>query len=1538
VKKKGLTEMTTSDQPTSQTTAATIAAATNVAYTQEIRFAVVMYGGVSLAIYINGVAQELLKLVRATAPRPGSQDRYAQWNDDDLHGSERVYRMLGRMLAHGERPTTLANPACPIHTRFVVDVLSGTSAGGINAIYLAKALANDQDFSSLKELWIKEGHIGALINDNLSLQTTRLAAQTPPLSLLNSRRMYWKLLDAIDGMDSQNDSRKAGPSPLDAIDGMDSQNDNQNASPSPNVEELDLYITATDTQGQIIPIKLADGLATERRHRNVFHFRYSNACFDEHQHRGQRIHNDFKRENNPFLAFAARCTSAFPVAFEPMSLRAIDEVLRLRQNYGDKPIDIEQADWRPFYAHYSSEDHFVDRPFSDGGVLDNYPFSYASNALPSRSATRPVDRKLLYIEPAPENPSDDGRRPEPPDFLRNAWLSLSTLPRYETIRDDLQEVLKRNRLIERVERIIVGMENDLVERELSTSAPFRRSAPNFDAMDLRDMVRLRGRGWIGYQRLRVAETTDELAWLITRVHGYDRESRQFLAIRNIVRYWRDQTYTLLKTKDEATMPTLNSFLFNFDLEWRLRRLNFMSTKIDELLLLAAPSGARINSSSTGEPTDPLWQRWDVIQHYADSELFAPDDHAAQVDRHPTLELFRDRLRRVKQQLSDATILLRQCRAYLRSGDLSRSLPEVLNGWGVDDTMRATIKSWAIESTRDTPRAQQTEEGWKKLEQLIEQELSLAALLKLDATTVKPADVSAQLDAIIAAPDDMALEALLKEHFAPWKKQIDALIQYLIALFIPVLSEARRLCDFYLPAQKAGDGAATPWSSASMSQAQGAADIKVEPPFVGPPVEDVLVLDSVAAFTRRIVRYYFDNFEDFDMTRYPIFYATQVGDEIDPVEVFRISPQDAPPPAAKQAGFQKLAGNQLGNFGAFFKETFRTNDILWGQLDGAERIITALLPGADQKDIRDELIKQAHCAILAEEVFAKELGYKEKHQIRQFVDQAMAEIEHGTAEQHRQALATAFNAILATSPLSDKTWPLQTYLDGQNPVDHFYKHYKVDRAFDPVETVRFAARASKVFGLMLESHALAQRLSGNRMIWITRLAQLFWTLVEVLIPDSVPNLIFHHWLKLLYFFEALMLVLGTLLLNQTIQQFGFIAFLVTITVHGAVLFLGDWLAVAEHRAMQDAQADGSRVARVRRSVADFFKSFSLAAAALKCLMVAFLTITSGLGLMVLLTAAGIKNFTLIQDMISTETSGAQQWEPTTVIAVVAVACALALWFDFADAIRRAWSTPGRFWFAATTRLLGVAAPLAGLIILALAANAAFLSIHQLPAGFSIPTIALEWVEDVNQLRQIIESYGGAPAILRDLRVDTVVIVPVYCFLYGALALLLLLGAKEPTVRQSWRRFRQAPKDTEEYQAALKNLQFAIAWLVGKVAGALLLVCVIGAGMFDWRENERIAIAVATLDQQAVSAIREAAFVKWVLFCAIMICLGAAFLAHRGAVRILGIVYLAVAASGILGLLVDGRLLELFFGLIGLALIPTGAAIWEIAIQARRQTAT
>jgi len=41
-------------------------------------------------------------------------------------------------------------------------------------------------------------------------------------------------------------------------------------------------------------------------------------------------------------------------------------------------------------------------------------------------------------------------------------------------------------------------------------------------------------------------------------------------------------------------------------------------------------------------------------------------------------------------------------------------------------------------------------------------------------------------------------------------------------------------------------------------------------------------------------------------------------------------------------------------------------MLWGRLDGAERIISALLPATKDREIRDQLIKEAHMSILQNE--------------------------------------------------------------------------------------------------------------------------------------------------------------------------------------------------------------------------------------------------------------------------------------------------------------------------------------------------------------------------------------------------------------------------------------------------------------------------------------------------------------------------------------------------------------------------------------------
>ena len=113
--------------------------------TRELRLGVVCYGGVSLAIYMHGTTKELHRVVKASA----LLDRDAA--EADYQPSERVYRDLLQAL-------TDAHPG-KVRTRVVVDVIAGTSAGGINGVYLAKALAHNRSQDALRELWLDKGDI-----------------------------------------------------------------------------------------------------------------------------------------------------------------------------------------------------------------------------------------------------------------------------------------------------------------------------------------------------------------------------------------------------------------------------------------------------------------------------------------------------------------------------------------------------------------------------------------------------------------------------------------------------------------------------------------------------------------------------------------------------------------------------------------------------------------------------------------------------------------------------------------------------------------------------------------------------------------------------------------------------------------------------------------------------------------------------------------------------------------------------------------------------------------------------------------------------------------------------------------------------------------------------------------------------------------------------------------------------------------------------------------------------------------------------------
>src|SRR5262245_56187023 len=106
---------------------------------KELRLALVCYGGPSLPIYMPRVPKEVNRLVKASV--------LLEAGLEPKEPTERVYRDLLRSLAE----------KTGVDLRVVVDVIAGTSAGGINGIYLAKALAGNHSQDALRDLWFTRG-------------------------------------------------------------------------------------------------------------------------------------------------------------------------------------------------------------------------------------------------------------------------------------------------------------------------------------------------------------------------------------------------------------------------------------------------------------------------------------------------------------------------------------------------------------------------------------------------------------------------------------------------------------------------------------------------------------------------------------------------------------------------------------------------------------------------------------------------------------------------------------------------------------------------------------------------------------------------------------------------------------------------------------------------------------------------------------------------------------------------------------------------------------------------------------------------------------------------------------------------------------------------------------------------------------------------------------------------------------------------------------------------------------------------------------
>lgn len=306
--------------------------------------------------------------------------------------------------------------------------------------------------------------------------------------------------------------------------------------------------------------------------------------------------------------------------------------------------------------------------------------------------------------------------------------------------------------------------------------------------------------------------------------------------------------------------------------------------------------------------------------------------------------------------------------------------------------------------------------------------------------------------------------------------------------------------------------------------------------------------------RSKIKQYYDDYEYYDQIIFPIFYETSVG-EAEPASVIRISPEDAPSIInEKTTSRRKLAGLVLFHFGAFFDRLWRSNDILWGRLDGAERIINALLP-RDSSHAK-ELIRKAHLAIIREQ-----LRPQEQAELKSIIVRAILSMPRDSRDKEanlRQILESQ-----TRKPVDSKVEAVFTACLDDDEIYHYLKtSYEVNREFEPARALDILSRSTQIIGQMFEDvakSAESERVRGalaGPSAWIARLGSVFWGIVQVAIPGGLGNKVVRHWLKILYFLEVLLLAGSTIAISPTTQQFAVTSLLFTAGVHLLVTALGD----------------------------------------------------------------------------------------------------------------------------------------------------------------------------------------------------------------------------------------------------------------------------------------------------------------------------------------------------------------------------------------------
>jgi len=757
-------------------------------FLREMQLGLVVYGGLSLAIYTHGICQEFYHAVRGRG----------------------IYKLV-KALTDAD---------------LVVDLISGSSAGGINGILLGYAIANSSerelvDFSAFAKIWRNSGDL---------------------LKLLQKPQLFKSQIGGANSNSESFDRRGLLVTLIKAIEYKLPRSQQEWFSPT---KELDLAIAGTDYLGKV-DRKLDEKRLnlTSKNHRTLFRLKHRQGRKEPFN----PYYNDPTLPRTPNDTYQALVKLCQITAGTPVIFPLVEVDLNDRLNLVDRQLVI----WGKLAQHYAPD--LMTRSdklyFLDGGLLDNTPLTCLMKEAYYRLPSRQGHRKLFYVDPNPESLNDrlqlsSKKQSRMGQILQAAALSM---PIHQSITNDLRTIHEHNHKVRRYQTLIDRAEVEVDERQLLASGDRTQSQIHLRGrlFDFRDRnLPLLLQADLGSQNNQYSVILDKIDRILTSkfTTGQDRQHYHQLLER------------------------FESQVIDLDVEYSIRQHFYLIDRIADLLAINPDADSRQKLEYLSKQLSCNIKLLEVVK--ASIELLLSDRTVSNYFYYLiNQESNERRLRALVYEL-----IFRLHRFLLDATRFETFTP--------NDSSGVNLETIPVYFWLDLP--------------------------ELAATTELPG---------IYHRDRWLSQTQISSVFAQLKQRI-AELQQSTDLRLLIWTD-RRLED---------DAERNQSFPSILKQIGLAAEVTIE--------------RWGDRYTDKLLKYW-HTFECIDRELYPFEYLTSLSEKaiINPI---CISPDNAQLGIGSgKSTHQKLGGDKLYNIGGFFKKSWRSNDLLWGRLDGLNQILETII--------------------------------------------------------------------------------------------------------------------------------------------------------------------------------------------------------------------------------------------------------------------------------------------------------------------------------------------------------------------------------------------------------------------------------------------------------------------------------------------------------------------------------------------------------------------------------------------------------------------